>query len=136
MLNTKRINTPTMFLGDNEIRKIVSLTVYYCQHVFGVNGRRPDIGISVKNQRSGPWHYGVYDSETNKIVVHKNVCTNIKQIIQTTIHEYTHYMQPVISHYNNLLEEYGYNNHPMEVEAREKENHYYKHCWEYIKQYI
>lgn len=136
MFKTKTLYTGVPTLGDNEIRRIVSLTVYYCKHVFGINGRRPDLGISIRTQKRGPWHYGVYDSNTNKIVINKNVCTNIKQLVMTTIHEYTHYMQPVVSHYNNLLEEYGYDKHPMEVEAREKESHYYKHCWEYIKQYI
>ena len=130
------LHTHTQFLSDYTVRRIVSITIHYCKYVFGVNGRRPSIGVSVKNQHGGDPCYGVYDSGQNKIVIYKNNCTNIKKIVMTTIHEYVHYMQPVISHYNNLLEEYGYDEHPMEVEAREKEEHYYKHCWKYVKQYI
>ena len=57
-------------------------------------------------------------------------------MVQTVIHEYAHYMQPIKSSYNKLLKEYGYDDHPMEIEAREIEKEYYKDCWNKIKNKI
>jgi hypothetical protein len=31
---------------------------------------------------------------------------------------------------------YGYDKHPMEIEAREMEQEYYKDCWNYIKEIL
>jgi hypothetical protein len=32
-----------------------------------------------------------------------------------------------------MLDEYGYDDHPMEVEAREFEMEHYHDCWKYVK---
>ena len=55
-------------------------------------------------------------------------------LIQTIIHEYTHYTQN-LKNYKVLYSMFGYDNHPQEVEARKNEK-LYSPCWKQIKKKI
>lgn len=128
-----RSTTPTSNLDNATIRKIVLLSTYWCQENLGVNNRRSKpFKLSIIKQVSGSPCYGMFDEEENKIYIFHNNCTDIKLLIQTVLHEYTHYLQPIRGSYKKLMNEHGYDNHPMEVEAREMEG-YYLNVWNKIK---
>lgn len=128
--------TPTSTLDRSTTRQIVKLATEWCVQNFGVNNRRSKpFSVSIRKQTSGSPCYGQFCHETNTISVFTNNCHNVRLLVQTLIHEYTHYMQPIRGSYYKLLDEYGYEQHPMEVEAREMEA-YYKDCWKYIKKKI
>ena len=118
-----RTNTNLDRLTHKEIRKIVDLTIRYCQVHLGVNRRRGDSGVVVMNQ--SPYaeerRYGEYCPEYHVMKLFKNHITNVRCLIETTIHEYTHTLQPVKTNYAKLYDEHGYNNHPYEIEARNNE---------------
>lgn len=65
------------------------------------------------------------------IYIHRGECYNVKKVIQTVIHEYTHFLQDLRS-YSRVLNEVGYVEHPQEVEARMMEK-LYSNCWKEIK---
>lgn len=128
--------TPTSTLDRSTVRQIVKLATQWCVNNFGVNNRRrTPFTVSIRKQQSGSPCYGQFCHETNTITIFINHCYNVRLIVRTLIHEYTHYMQPIRGSYYKLLDEYGYDNHPMEVEARESELQY-NDCWKYIKKHI
>ena len=129
-----RLNTNLKTLDHKQIRKIVDKTVSFCESNFGVNKRKGYCYVTVRaqNKNEESLRYGEYCPDEHKIFIFKNNCVNIKDLIMTTLHEYTHTLQPIASKYYRMLKKYGYENHPMEVEARENEK-YYKEVWKLIK---
>lgn len=118
-----RTNTNLNRLTHKEIRKIVELTIMYCHVHLGRNKRRGDCGVMVMNQPStAPQaRYGEYCPEYHVMKIFKNHIENVRCLVVTTIHEYTHTLQPCKTNYARLYEEYGYDNHPYEIEARNNE---------------
>ena len=129
-----RLNTNLKKLKHKEIRNIVVETKQYCESKFGVNKRKGVCNITVRTQGKSDKYlkYGEYYPDGHKIVIYKNVCFNVRSLIKTTIHEYTHSLQPIKSKYWVLLKEYGYSKHPFEIEANEKQKSY-KDAWKQIK---
>ena len=121
-------------LTNKEIRQIVDKTIGICEVKFGVNKRKGFCKAIVKNQNKNDelLKYGEYNPDKHTVVVFKNNCINIKDLIMTILHEYTHSLQPVASKYFKMLKQYGYENHPMEIEACNNEK-YCKEVWKLIK---
>ena len=119
-----RTNTNLRRLTHKEIRKIVELTIQYCQTHLGRNKRRGDCGLIVTDQppTAPQERYGEYCPEYHIIRLFKNHITNVRCLIETTIHEYTHTLQPCKTNYSKLLDKHGYDNHPYEIEARNNES--------------
>lgn len=118
-----RTNTNIKRLTHKEIRKIVELTIAYCHVHLGRNKRRGDCGVIVTDQPStAPQaRYGEYCPEYHVMKIFKNHIENVRCLVVTTIHEYTHALQPCKTNYAKLYEKYGYDNHPYEIEARNNE---------------
>jgi hypothetical protein len=118
----------------SEKRKIVELTIQWCRENLGVNNRRRSpFTFSVVNQRTVHLKYmGRFFTLKNKLVVYHNNNDNVKELIKTTIHEYTHYLQPLRKYYYGYTLKYGYNKNPFEVEARKNEKKYFKKCFKSI----
>ena len=75
---------------------------------------------------------GEYRYWDNEIIVYYNNTPNVKAFIQTIIHEWQHQLQPMTK-YEGMDSKHGYNDNPMEIEAMEAEQKYYKRLWEAIK---
>ena len=131
-----RLSTRVEDLDRATLREVVKYATQYCTDTFGTKKKTNPFTVSIVKQRSGEPAYGQYCPYDNKLFIYHNNCPTVKLVIQTVIHEYTHYLQPVKSKYNKLMDIYGYDRHPMEVEAREMENEYYKDCWNYIKEIL
>ena len=129
-----RINTNLKNLNHREIRRIVDKTIRYCIFKFGINKRKGYCNVVVKNQSKNAesQNFGEYNPETHTIYIFKNNCRNVKDLVETTLHEYAHTLQPIVSRYYKMLKTHGYENHPMEIEARENEK-YSKEAWILIK---
>ena len=132
-----KLSTPTDTLNIKEIREIIKLSAKWCTENFGVNNRRhKPFTIQIRKYAIKRDRYGEFDAMNNTITIYYGTCNNVKLIIQTLIHEYTHYMQPIRTAYVRLYKEHGYDNHPMEIEAREMENMYYSKTFKYVKNNI
>jgi uncharacterized protein YjaZ len=133
-LRGMRLNTKTTKLPKKEIKKIINTTLEWCSANLGVNNRRKyRFQISVKKQLKGEKRYGEFNCVSNKMTIFYNNCDNVKDLVTTVIHEYTHYLQPVRTYYGALAKYFDYNCHPMEVEARMNESIYFKKSWKYVK---
>lgn len=127
---TTYLKTNTSTLTRTALRLIAKETINYCISTLGVKTTLPVPTVSViKRGRSR--RYGQYDVTNNMIQIHYNVCGDVKLLIQTIIHEYTHYLQN-LKKYDVLYKQYGYDRHPQEVEARKNEV-LYSPCWKQIK---
>ena len=130
---TTYLKTDTSTLTRTVINKITKETIMYCMQTLGVKSSLPLPTVSViKRGRSR--RYGQYNIVKNKIEIHYNICGTVQMMIQTIIHEYTHYTQNM-KKYNVLYSKFGYDKHPQEIEARNNEK-LYSPCWKQIKKNI
>jgi Zn-dependent peptidase ImmA (M78 family) len=131
-----RLNTRVENLDRATLREVVKYATQYCTDTFGTRKKKVPFSVSIVKQRSGEPAYGQYCPYDNKLFIYHNNCPTVKLVIQTVIHEYTHYLQPVKTKYHKLMDIYGYDDHPMEIEARDMEQEHYKDCWNYIKEIL
>ena len=70
---------------------------------------------------------GEFERETNTIWIYYPEAIDEKWVIQTLLHEYTHYLQDA-NEMKRLYDEegYEYDNHPFELEAIEEESNWEK----------
>lgn len=129
------LKTPTYELTTPKVRRVIMETINWAQDNMGTKRKRLPLTIKVTKQKI--YHIpvcGMYDPSTNIIYINPIECGDVKEVIKTVIHEYTHYLQDIRS-YGRLLREVGYDKHPMEKEARDNEK-LYTHCWKNIKNKI
>jgi len=126
------LKTPTSGLSTYQIRRVVCETILWCETYLGTKRKSRKLTYKVTSKPYVFPAYGVYYPDHNKIVIHLSECDNVRMVIRTVIHEYTHFLQDLRS-YKRVLKEVGYSNHPQEVEARLSET-FYSNCWKEIKQ--
>lgn len=116
-----------MELNNQERRKLAEFCREYCMEVLGVPRKKgiPSFSIIKTNKE----YYGEYCPEQERIFVYYNNCGTIQKFVDTFIHEYTHHTQN-LNKYDRLLSKYGYDEHPLEVEARDTAKRYRQHCLE------
>jgi len=122
MNKTIFLKTNTQDLPLKKVKEISSLTLMYCIAKFGVHKYKKVPTISVINNPDRKY-YGMFVCGTNKIVINRAHAFSVKLLVQTILHEYTHYLQNM-NEYKLVLKKVGYNKHPYEVEARNNEKHY------------
>lgn len=104
----------------------------WCRRELGINKRKTYevIWKCVKNTESDD-ECGQYEPEWNEIEIYWNNMLNVKEIIETCIHEWAHSKQPIRSQYFKWKGPYSKN--PFEIEAKKYEKKYTPMCWEAIK---
>jgi hypothetical protein len=125
-------STKLSSLSKYKIRKIAKIVVKFCMETFGVSRNKfyPNTTISFKNDTG---LFGVYDGVENLITIYVNECKTVSVFTSTIIHEWTHSKQNIVGKYNKLLKKFGYENHPMEIEARETEKKWNRKDLNYMK---
>ena len=126
------LKTPTSELSVREIRSIVESTLVWCNKYMGTKRKYKTLKFKVRTCKNvGSKCMGFYDFENNIICVNRNNIIDVKQVVRVVIHEYTHFLQN-LRYYSNTLARVGYDNHPLEIEARRSES-LYSQCWKDIK---
>lgn len=120
-------------LTRQERREIGEFCLDYCIHNIGLprHKRIPKFSIT---KGKGDGTYGLYFSDTKTICVYYTECKSVGDIVDTFIHEYIHHIQNLRS-YNTLLREYGYRNHPLEVEAVRIAKEHRRKCLEQFRKF-
>lgn len=81
--------------------------------------------------------FGDYASNTRLIRIFINNHSSVEELIDTIIHEYTHYLdmpfQKDQKEYNRYLKQKGYYDNPFEINARETANKYTSICFKEMK---
>jgi hypothetical protein len=107
----------------------------WCRKEFGINKRKTYevTWKCVKNWETDD-ECGQYLPEENEIEIYWNNMLTVREIIETCIHEWTHYHQPILTKYHKWQGSYSKN--PFEVEARKNEKIYTPICWKEIKKKV
>ena len=136
-----KLTTKITNLTKKQQRTVVKETVLWCQGFFGVNNRRKEaftFKVTPQPKRHFKKHgkiHGQFDEIENVLVVYPENNPDVRELIKTTIHEYTHYLQPIRSKYHDYNEWFSYDDNPLEVQARLNEK-LYRNCWKSIKKII
>jgi hypothetical protein len=118
-------------LGRAGMLRIASMAITWCKNHLGVNGRKalyPIWGLSAERMEN---IVGDYDDVENQITIYYHNVDDVRELIATIIHEWTHQLQPCRTKYNKWKGSYQKN--PLEVEAYEAEALYTSPCWKAIK---
>jgi hypothetical protein len=126
------LNTKIDNLSRKEVARVGNMVFSWCRKNMGVNNRKhylPTYYFSRWNE--DPKVCGEYDDETNEIFVYYKNLTDIRELIQTIVHEWQHQLQPLRTQYYKYKG--PYNRNPFEIEAKQAEEYYLKPLWETIK---
>lgn len=125
------LKTPTMDMTTPYIRDVVCETILWCEANMGKKRKKKPLTYKVLTQKKGEPCYGMYDPTINSVIIHRNMCEDVRTVVKVVIHEYTHFLQDLRG-YSRVLREVGYRRHPQEIEARGNEKLFSK-CWIDIK---
>ena len=122
-------------LSNKEVKKIVKLTLRYCEQNLGVNRRKSTpLSLVMCDNPYDECYLGEYDPVDNQINIFTDEIGSLGALTSTIVHEYTHYLQPILTKYAKMLDEYGYDKHPYEVEARDNERIHNRRVLAYIRE--
>ncbi len=115
-------STPLYMFNKKELKDIIKVCKKYCIHNLGVNNRKKyKLSVVVEENPFEELYYGLYCPYDNQISLYSDTLKTLGDFTRTFVHEYTHSLQPCRSKYGKMLDVYGYDNHPFEIEARENE---------------
>jgi hypothetical protein len=125
------LNTKVQGLGRAPAVSIAQMAMRWCRRELGINKRKKfePIWSVVKGDDTD---CGAYDADDNEVWIYWDQCEDVRELIQTCIHEWTHQLQPIRTKYYKYPGSYSRN--PYEREARRNEEKYTKQCWTHIKQ--
>jgi Zn-dependent peptidase ImmA (M78 family) len=112
-------------------RKYVNRIMDWCLQNYGKskhNREFPEVKYrSAKYMNEDPMTMAYYDEDEGVIFINKDDHKSLKVLVNTMIHEYTHYLQN--SHHYHVLSLYlPYRKHPLEIEADRVANRDTKKC--------
>ena len=117
----------TQYYTKKELKQYAKDTYQWCVDNFGSplkGGQLPKLRIHFTNRRMAK---GVYIAQSREIYIYMIHLTSIKDLVETIVHEYTHFLQmPKLNDamkYHRLYMKDGYDNE-FEREAYEAEEKY------------
>lgn len=128
-------STETKKLHKYQLEKIVNIAIEWCMSNFGVRKWCPNLMVEIVKEAM-ILDSGWYSPDRHNPEITVNLAGNptLIDLIDTVIHEYTHYLQPNFEKiYQNFSETYEYKNNPLEIEAFENAKRYKNECFKYIK---
>lgn len=129
------LNTRIDAMPRKEVARIGNMVFNWCRRNMGINNRKhytPKWYFSRWNDN--PKVCGEYDDETNEIFVYYKNLTDVRELVQTIIHEWQHQLQPLRTQYFKYKG--PYNKNPFEIEAQYAETIYTRPLWETVKKKV
>lgn len=113
-------NTKMDKFSEKDCITIIKRISPYLKSNLGVNKRKKkDLVVEFSNIDDNS--YGQYHIKENVISLNMETIPTLGLFIRTLVHEYTHYTQPCLTNYSKLFSQFGYNDHPFELEAYKNE---------------
>jgi hypothetical protein len=113
-----------------DVVRIGRMAETWCRQNMGQNNKK-QLGIIVSYWKGWDTDMGEYDPQDHAIFIYYNNIDNVKGLLQTIIHEWTHSLQPLTSkwkEYNDV----AYSKNPFERKAYASEK-LYTDMWAVIK---
>jgi hypothetical protein len=118
-----------------DIIRVSNSALRWCIRNFRGNTSKNRKSLKLRfNWKKEKWS-GEYIYKSNTIYVFPNGQRNMRDVIDTVIHEFIHHKQ-CMKQYKKLLKRKGYQDHPMEQEAIWFAKMYRTACWLSIKEQI
>ncbi len=124
---------PINKLSDKNVLKLSDLCYKFTSETLGVNNRKRNLLSIIIDNNINATSFGCYDAFINEITIYTKNSNTIEEFISTFIHEYTHYLQPIRTKYYKLYKQFGYDNHPHEIHARDNEINLFPIIYKMIK---
>ena len=118
-------------LSKYKISKIAKLMAEFCKINLGKSRGKDYPNLKLSYVASDCM--GMYDPFEHKIVIYINVCETVSDLTSTFIHEWIHSCQKVLKDYVKLYKKFGYDNHPMEIEANNAEKKWNRKALNFVK---
>ena len=128
------LDTKINEIGRDPTVRIAHMALRWCKRKFGINKRKKYQPVWYVRRSDVPDICGEYDDEHNEVLVYWDQCEDVKEVIQTCIHEWTHQLQPITTKYYKYPGSYSRN--PFERQARYKEKKYTPIFWDEYKDKI
>lgn len=125
--------TKTADIPMEDLLDIANSVWGYLEQKFGIKRHKKKLDVSLVKGETPQKYMGEYFPRSVKIVVYTEYNKYLRDLIKTIIHEYTHYLQPILKSYQSIFKRVGYDAHPFEIEARYNEQTYYRACWKDVK---
>ncbi len=119
-------------LSKYKIRKIANTILRFCVEKLG-RKRNRSIPTLIISYRTDTDDWAEYNPVDNIITIYINNIKRVGQLSSTIIHEYTHYKQNILSQYAKLYKKFGYDDHPMEIEAYDAEKKYNRKALNFLR---
>lgn len=114
----------------NKNRKVVAATLEWCKKKWGLSKFQDDFPkLRCYKKGDGGGYFGYYDDITNTIIVYLEPHPDVVTLVETVIHEYTHYKQNVEENYDKYAARYAhYNDNPYEKTAINRSARWKERC--------
>jgi hypothetical protein len=125
------LSTPISRLGREPTVRIANMALRWCRTNLGVNNRKKYAPVWYVHKGYEDKICGEYDDTDNEVHIYWDQCEDVRELIETCIHEWTHQLQPIKTKYYKYPGSYSRN--PYERQARYNEKKYTPILWDKIK---
>ena len=115
-----------------KLGKITLIVSEFCLEKLGYN-RKLGVSTIKISYKDGDGCWGEYNPLTHQVVIFINNLKTLTDLTSTIIHEWTHSNQDVLGKYVKLYKKFGYDNHPMEIEAYANEKIWNRKCLAFLR---
>lgn len=130
------LKTPIDKLGRVPTTRIANMVFRWCRRNLGVNGRKKwqPVWYIRRGWDEDCGDMGEYDAYDNEIFIYYNNIPDVRELIRTIVHEWTHQNQPILTKYHKYPGTYSRN--PYERQARYAELKWTPVIWKQLKNKI
>jgi hypothetical protein len=111
-------------------RQTALAVLEWCKKKWGLSKFQDDFPkLRCYKKGDGGGYYGHFDDENNTIIIYLEPHPTVEDLVETVIHEYTHYKQNVTENYDNYVARYkAYNDNPYEKTANNRAARWKDRC--------
>lgn len=122
-------------LHHYQIKKITDLIITWCISKFGTRKYCPNVSVvNVKDRKEPDYAWYEPDRHTPEITINITPTSNVQNLVDSLLHEYTHYLEPNFQQrYEEYEKKYDYDHHPLEKKARKVAKKHRRKCFNDIK---
>ena len=129
------LSTKIRSLGREPTVRIANMALRWCRRNIGINPRKHWLPAwYVIKSPLDDNVCGEYDCYDNEVFIYWDKCDDVRELINTCIHEWTHQMQPIRTKYYKYPGSYSRNQY--ERQARYNEMKYTPVVWKLLKNKI
>lgn len=118
-------NTTLKYKRKKDIESLVFAAIDWCKNNLKSNKKLPMIWIDWAVQKRC---YGEYCFTDNEIIIYPKIHTHVKDIVDTAIHEWVHFLQGEKAYDDSEKYKFYKSKNPTELEAIELANKYTNKC--------